>query len=323
MLYLVFKEAFQILYKKIDGIFIETENSLYGQELLDTKARDQAFHIEGLIRLLLRNDLVSKKQKKFLEELLKKTKSLEDSLGKMDEFLSLQENLHLHARTHKDASPLLRSQSTILKDLAKTTYGSKKWIDTQLKGLEFLKKWRPKKTIKIVNRCLAEEILRLTEKTSEDLLPTIINTPFSYDLMEYNFHEFRRNVRWIPIYIQTLQKEFTLSRYSEADTSDFEKNILKKYKANPFTQLPSKQASTTIDRFGYYMFSHTIAVSGDTKDNVETHYKLKELRLKTKLNTKKAKKEMIRIIEEFLESGAAWRLYDSLTLDEHNKSARE
>lgn len=315
MMYVTFKKEFSLLSKKIRSCSKNPSSSLFGEALLESRARDQAFHIEALLRLVLRNNIATKKQTKFLEKLLQKTKSLEDTLGKMDEYVSLQKKTQTLSKQPKDHSPLLRSESTIIKDLAESTYGSKRWVNKQISSLRFLKKWSTKKSRRIINQSIASEIVKLTAKTTDDLLPALKTSPFSYELMEYKFHEYRRALRWIPIYVQTLQNQFTLSPSDKSSSSTFEKMILEKYRTNPFTQLPNQSTAVALDRFSYYMFSHSIAVSGIIKDEVETHFKLKELHVATEIDTQHYQKQMIAIIEEFLTSGASWRLFDSLSVD--------
>lgn len=310
MLYSLFKEEFLVLFNKIDSLKKRSPTT-FGIALLESKARDQAFHLEGLLRLLIRNKAVPKKKIKRLEKILKQTKAFEDCMGKMDESLALEKALQ-HQQKKVDANPLVRSQSAVLYTLTEKTFGSEQWVKEQLEKLHFLHSWNTKKTAKVVRVCLCEELEKLTEKTCTEILPKIEKSKLTYDLMELYFHEFRRMLRWIPIYTQTLQELFELSPFSLEDVSTKEKFILQKYKRNIFTELTSSRPLITIDRYGYYYFSHSIAIAGQIKDTIEMYYKMKDLHLRTELDSDKYKKEMVQVIVDFLESGALWRLYDSL-----------
>lgn len=311
MLYSIFKEEFLLLFAKIDSLQ-KRSPATFGIALLESKARDQAFHLQGLLRLLIRNKAVSAKKLKRLEKILKYTKSLEDALGRMDEALALEKNIQTQQKK-VDANPLVRSQSAVVQTLALKTFGSQVWAQEQLDNLSFFKKWSDKKSVKVIKFCLREELERLTEKTTSELLPKIEKSALSYDIMELYFHEFRRALRWIPIYVQTLHSFFSLTPYDLNDAeSAFEKRILRKYKGNPFTEISSPHPYFQLDRFSFYMFSHSIENAGYIKDTIEMYYKLKDLKIKAELDTIKYKKEMIELMIEFLESGAIWRLYDSL-----------
>lgn len=317
MFYQIFQEEFELLLKKINSA-ADSPTALFGGHLLESKGRDQAFRIEGLARLLFRNTNISKKKRRALEKLMRHAKAFEDILGKMDEVLALEKNVVGHSKKVIDPRPLIRSQSALAKEIGLNTFGSKKWIKKQLSAVSFLKKGEPKESLKIAREAIANEIEDLIEKTTTELLPNLQKSSFGYDAMEDYYHEFRRILRWIPIYVQTLPI-FELTPFAPEEYPKEEKQILQKYKGNPFTEIDSKHARISLDRFSFYMFSHTIARSGLIKDGVEMHFKLKELKLKTTLNADKYKREMIRSIEDFLKSGAAWRLYDSVLKNKVDK----
>lgn len=311
LLYSLFENEFEILRKKIHKSALHP-SILFGSHLLESKGRDEAFHIEGLARLISRNVELKSKHKEALDEINRHAKIFEDILGKMDEYLALEKRVVGHSKKSIDPTPLIHSQSILAHEMGLKTFGNSEWIKEQLSHIRFLKKWKTKKSLRVAKNAIADEIEVLTEKTINELLPQLKKRAFTYDTMEEYFHEFRRNLRWIPIYVQTLKDIFDLTPFDTSTTNAFETKILNTYKNNPFTQVDPQHPKIAMDRFSYYMFSHTIGRSGVVKDSVEMHFRLNELKIKSPLNANKNHKEMIATIEEFLKSGASWRLYDSL-----------
>lgn len=318
MFYKWLKKEFKSILRSYEGVQESSKSTLLNIALLEADVRTSCFRLEGLLRLLIKADSCSKKKMIFLENFLADTKSLEDALGRTDELLAFHKILQQKKQfVHSDKiQQEIMIQAKEVQVLAQRLISYKKFFKSSTKDLQFLRRMKKQKSLKIVHQTIAQEIKKIVTKTSEKLLPEIEAKSLSYDIMEYSFHEFRRNLRWIPIYMHTLKNVYVLSPFLLKNKSEMEKMILRKYKGNRFAELPyiSKNVSREkmIDRYAFYTFSHYIALAGLLKDRLETHYHLLELKLADPISEELYKQEMLDIMIDFLESDTSLVLYDNL-----------
>jgi hypothetical protein len=302
------------VYTKIQKTMDSTDKSEFGVHLLKSDARTPCFHIESLLRLLTSAKKIKSQHKKNLAILLKEIKELEDLLGDVDELLVTRENAQKMMSPIRASELEIKIEAISLKVFMTSTklLGSTNHLQKKLKFISFLKKTSQTEAIKIANKSIAKELKKTLKKAAESILPNLRTKSFSYELMEDNFHEFRRNLRWLPIYMHTLKSLYGLSPYSLVNTTSQERTILKKYKGNVFAEINSSNSPVIIDRYSFYLFSHYIAISGALKNKIELSFDLKKLNISIPLKTGPLKKEMANIVEDFLESGVIWFVYDNL-----------
>ena len=131
--------------------------------------------------------------------------------------------------------------------------------------------------------------------------------------MEFNFHEFRRNIRWIAIYLQSLPEIYSLTPYSLEDATETEREILEQYKGNKYAEIDSTGSPVVIDRYSFYLLAHYIGLAGDAKDKAEEHFKLLENGIDSDLDEKKFKNDMVEMMEDFVDSKITDELLESLS----------
>lgn len=217
------------------------------------KARDHLFSLEGLLRLHIKTYNFSKKDLKIANKLLLTLKKFEDLIG----LLSLQIEL-------KNESSYVNEKVNKSKLF---TFLKEEWNLTKINTYKnsFLKlKFKHKK--KQVKQMLNSEINRIQEK-SDSLEKHINQSPYNIEVLELGFHEWRRAIRWISIYLQFYKINISLI---EQKYKTPHKLILQKFKNSPFMDFEENNKELIkVDLTKYYLLSHFIYKSGKVKESVE------------------------------------------------------
>jgi hypothetical protein len=174
-----------------------------GDSLIDAKARSQLFRLESLLRLYARAF-------PDLEKYLREIKAVEDSLGAYSYAVdSLNFARDKFAKDNQTQAPdagrkaeqeqlleaLARKQATaravLAKRLERSTLGSdlpelRSAVHSSFVG------WGPSKDVAYVNREL------------QRALRNVRDGRFNFNLLEDGIHEFRRQLRWFPMHIDSL-----------------------------------------------------------------------------------------------------------------------
>lgn len=218
------------------------------------KARDHLFSLEGLLRLHLKTySFNHKKEVKHAQNLLSILKEFEDLIG----LLSLQ----IELKNKSDEVNQKMENIDVFKFL-KTKWNLQKITEYKKKfrKLSFKSK---KKHIKVI---IGSEINRIKEK-SDSLEKYIMSSPYNIEKLELGFHEWRRAIRWISIYLQFYKKDFSLIEQTKTKPNRL---ILTKFKNSPFMNF-AKNDKTLIplNLTKYYLLSFSIYKSGTLKEKVE------------------------------------------------------
>lgn len=323
---------FQSLEAEIQSLDLsEGELDRLGFQVTKSGARVLAFRLQGVLRLLSRGDDFKKSQKEAISDLYSEIKSLEDVIGKMDEAASV---LKTAKKRLEDAIEDKKSEKKITdlrekvkklegkaKDQSKVvrkTFEKSGWLKVGVsqrrsQDLEFLKEWSGQEELSMIAEVIGDDYKYFEKKIKNELIPNFKKAKFSHDSMEYNFHEFRRLVRWASIYMQSLPQIFSLTPFTTEGMTAEQIQIMEDYQDYKYAQIESEGSPILIDRYTFYHLAHYVKLAGDSKDVAETHFKAIENGLESELDEEKFKKDMTEIMENFLDAKILETLSDNLT----------
>lgn len=224
---------------------------------LKLKTRDLLFELEGLLRLHIKTQSLSKKQLKTANKILAFLKKAEDFLGRLDLSNTLQkESKSFNLVSKKELKNIKESLINDWTDISR--------IEKNFLELDF--KYQPKSILKLLSR----ELKRIDVK-SRSLKKYIDQEAYSHENLELGFHEWRRSIRWISIYIQFYKNYFYLVESSNKTPYP----ILKEFEDSIFTQFP-KKAPISMNKRIFYELSAYIYYSGKLKEKLEVKTLLKK-----------------------------------------------
>lgn len=238
--------------------YVDFENKILNEtdSLLKLKARDLLFELEGLLRLHLKNNQFDKDDIKKAEKCLKFLKYSEDSIGKLDL------NSQLEKIEPKNKKLLTNKEKEEIKNDLKEKWKNIEEIKSILLNLKF------EFESLSISKLIKNEILRI-EKKSKKLKPIIYLKKYNYNNLEAGFHEWRRAIRWISIYLQFYKPLFFLKTNKKTPYS-----FKQEFKKSVFTQFP-KKSLIEVDEKSFYELSAYIYYSGKAKDKLEEDILLK------------------------------------------------
>lgn len=302
---------------KEDKIIEKTESENKGNDLIgyvigSSSVRVVAFRLQGVLRLLNTSSELSAKKQKDIYSLFTEIKAIEDGIGKMDEALTTLKNATDKGASDKKISSLRKKADEQSKYIAKK-YKDIGWFKEDadsgaLEKIDFLQQMNPDQEANIIRTAMVQEIKSFKDEISNELLPGMRDQEFSHDSMEYNFHEFRRQIRWVAIYFSSLPGLFSLSPYTLEGLTTDQQEILQTYKGNKYAQIASENSPVTVDRYTFYLLAHFIQQAGDAKDVAEEHFKLIEAGVDSELDEKQFKHDMVKMMTDLIDS----RIFDTL-----------
>lgn len=217
---------------------------------LKLKTRDLLFELEGLLRLHIKTQSLSKKQLKTANKILAFLKKAEDFLGRLDLANALQkESKTFNLVSEKE---LKNIKESLLNDWTDISEIEKNFLELDLK-------YQPKSILKLLSR----ELKRIDAK-SRGLKEYINEETYSHENLELGFHEWRRSIRWISIYIQFYKNHFCLKEGLNKTPYP----LLKEFENSVFTQFP-KKAPISMNKQFFYKLSSYIYYSGKLKEKLE------------------------------------------------------
>ncbi len=324
---------FQALEQEIQALDVnENDSDKLGFQVVRSNARVLAFRLQGVLRLLTRGSQFKKSQSETIDDLFSEIKSLEDVIGKMDEATSVlktaKKRLEEAIEDDKSKKKINDLREKVKKLEAKAQEQSKYvgkvfkksgWLKAGVASertseLHFLQYYSGDEELKMISTLILSEYAFFQKKIRSELIPKFKNAKFSHDSMEYNFHEFRRLVRWASIYLQSLPKVFSLSPYSTEGLSSDRVQILEDYRDYKYAQIESSDSPIIVDRYTFYHLAHFVKLAGDSKDVAEKHFKALENGLDSELDEDQFKKDMTEIMEGFLDARILDTLSDNLSL---------
>lgn len=297
--------------EKETKIIEKTESKNTGIDLLGyvigtSSARVTAFRLQGVLRLIVGSLQLKAVDQKNVITLYRNIKSIEDAIGKMDEAQTTLNNAIKKGASTNKIKALRTMADTKSKALA-TIYADIGWLDsgvaeTSIQYLHFLNALSSKNEAKLITSAIINEMASFKMEIEKELLPGLRDQEFSHDSMEYNFHEFRRQIRWVAIYFSSLPSLFMLSPYTTEGLNANQVEILETYKNNKYAQIDSHNSPIVIDRLTFYTLAHYIQIAGDAKDVAEEHFKLIENGIPSELDEKQFKKDMVKMMIDFIDS---------------------
>lgn len=222
----------------------------YRDPYLHLKARDILFNLEGLLRLHLKTKSLTKKEIKSTENCLEFLKRTEDFLGKIHLDLSLK-GYDFNLMKEKELSK-------------KTKILYNDWDKKYLKIEKTLSSIQFKVHSKDILKMFTKEIKRI-DKKSISLKSFIEVKDLTHEALELGFHEWRRSIRWISIYMQFYKDSF----YLDSVKTKFEPKRWSNLKDSDFVNFPNSKAKIRMDKTLFFELSEYIFVSGKVKDKLE------------------------------------------------------
>jgi len=229
--------------------------------LHSNNARTCVFMLEGITRIIKRTTDDS-----FSSKLHKIFKKLEDELGKIDYYISLERELSANQNISENAIGYFRKK--LEKNLEKFNKKLKKknFYEKELKQLETLDKtdYNDKAFWILVHEQIKTEIMQAEEFFNKH--------EEGFTEMETQVHELRRKLRWISIYAQALQGRIVLNAHKSI--YKWEKEFLIKEITNSsFNKLPVKKGLNyyiPLNQKAFYALSYLIQELGTIKDKALT-----------------------------------------------------
>lgn len=305
-------------YQKLEELILELPTGdKFGYFITKSSTRVTAFRLQGVLRLLSRSNELKKKETEEAKKLFAEVKKIEDLIGKMAEEIDTLAAAEKKGAS-KDKIAKLKKKADEKSIEVSEAFEDMGWLEAgkaaaNTKKIEFLKNYTGKSEVAIVNSAVRSEIETFISQFKNELIPNMSDSKFSHDSMEYNFHEFRRNIRWIAIYLQSLPGIYSLTPYSLEDATETEREILEQYKGNKYAEIDSTGSPVVIDRYSFYLLAHYIGLAGDAKDVAEEHFKLLENGIDSDLDEKKFKNDMVEMMEDFVDSKITDELLESLS----------
>ena len=265
-------------YTTINNLIRDILDSNDPKSMFEKDFRGQLFAIEGILRLQLKSpkNKLSNKENKQLEKILLNTKEIEDQLGAYSLLFELVE----FTDKNVDETQLEQFKKRIKQEQEESFLKLRKQLGnykkTSKKDFEDLSKinWAEKEK-KFIKKSLKSELERINDKITKDLASLILAKKYGYEELEEGFHEFRRAIRWISIYIQGYKPFFSLGELPK-DLNDENLKLVETFKDNPFCQLSKGEDLIEINALKYYRLSYHISHIGKIKTQGEMIYYLKE-----------------------------------------------
>jgi hypothetical protein len=228
-----------------------------GLWLYKNDIRTVLFMLEALTRL---HDKAF--NKKIFNKWNKRFKKLEDIFGKIDEYISIENDLRTNKRVSKEALKYFKVNSDNYIQKCNQRLIEKNWLNNKL--LLFDEKLND-------FDCTGEHLLKLKNSILNEI-DTIIRFVEKNDCcftkLEEEVHELRRKLRWLSIYAQALNGLIQLSKLTKK--SKFSNNYFTKEVLNsPYNNLPVKPKNVTIIEFdanSFFALSWIIKELGNLKD---------------------------------------------------------
>ncbi|MCB9073542.1 MAG: hypothetical protein H6623_07955 [Bdellovibrionaceae bacterium] len=289
-------------------------DDLLGYTIVKSSSRVLAFRLQGVLRLLNKSDDFKKKQGDKIHDLYSDMKTIEDVIGKMDEVLTtLKRAIEKGAPESKLAK--LRAQvdaqsKRVVEDIDSVHFFKQGGAERALEKIDFLEELHGKSEIHLVNGAIDGEIEYFQSKITEELIPGFKAEEFSHESMENYFHEFRREIRWIAIYFNSLPSIYSLTPYKTDGYTVEEQALLEEYKDSKYAQINSENSPVIIERVLFYKLTAYIEKAGDAKDAAEEHFKLEEAGIPNDLDETQFKKDMIQIMKQFLDDNIFEKFQD-------------
>lgn len=301
-------------------------------EYIKKDIRKTIFAAEGILRLYIKNPKVeeyfSKKEIKTIESALMVIKELEDATGK----LSLALELFISAQKFQNTDPKFIEFLDRQVDRAALEFNqfliTGKWsnksdnpLDHLNHSLEAVLFTHKKEDRDYIHKSFSKEVKRAIEKIDEDLEPLIQAKTYGFKELEHGFHEWRRLIRWFPIFMTSLPQHFILSTVPKR-ISQKNQEIVDKYGNTEFVRVNGDpEYALELNALSVYQISYLIKEIGRIKSEGETIYYLTEQLSEFgywqgKRITKNEANNIVRVLVEQSANRSAIEATSSLSIEE-------
>lgn len=266
-------ERFCIILQKVHEELCSVPDSLDEaiHKLVELQTRNQLFRVEGLLRLY------SKIYGTNAEELLVLVKEFEDAIGK---FAALQayETFAIDIAAPKKVIQVITQQKNdahlSLKFVIADHWSPKE--DGTIPAIRSIFDWLRNETL-LKNKKERTELLKVLAKE----IKKVHKKKFNMQALQAGVHEYRRKIRWFPIYIAALdgliqlKPEDTAYRCHVFD-SFLEDKILTESPHSIIQHSDQEKKPTLIAKPYFLALNHFIAQFGDIKDKSENRHSVIE-----------------------------------------------
>ena len=235
-----------------------------GLWLYQNNARTPLFMLEGLAKLY--SGIHNKKK---FERLKMHFKLLEDIIGQVDYYDAFAKEMLADTEIPAVVTNYLQAQSREKIQSLNETLTEKKWLgDDNIRIKKIRKKlskadWQDEKEdIKNIRQFYITAINKILE--------FINKKNFQFTDVENDLHEFRRMLRWLSIYPQTLRGCIQLGKSQKAMPGFLSKYLTKSITTSPYNVIPDAadlKYFLIFDQTRFYALSWMIAELGNLKDN--------------------------------------------------------
>lgn len=225
-------------------------------------SRNILFKLEALYRIYR-----SIEDEDLFNDLLSKTKEVEDQLGQYDFHLWIYNEISLNKNIHKEVIEHFKLNVSIAEDSLKKFLETSGWLisTSEHYKTDILKlrgfKWPSIEVFTIkLNKFLIKQVSKIIHDFDDN--------EYNLDELEVGIHELRRKIRWISIYASSVEGIIKL-KSSNNSTASFQKYLQPEVVNNPYNKLPSKPKEIQpiyIKSINFYALSWIIEELGKLKD---------------------------------------------------------
>ena len=251
--------------------------------LYQNNARTPLFMLEGLAKLY--SGIHNKKK---FGKLKAQFKLLEDTIGAIDYYDSFAKEFIKNKKIPAAITTYIQAQSREKLQSLNEILKEKEWLIEGNIRMEKIRKklakadWEKEKEE-------VESIQGFYMLSIKEILNFINKKDFHFENVESDVHEFRRKLRWLSIYPQTLQGSIQLSK-AKSTPKFLSKYLTKEITGSPYNIMPDAADHPhflLFDKNRFYALSWMIAELGKLKDNGLRVQVIKEAILQTSATNEK------------------------------------
>jgi hypothetical protein len=225
-------------------------------------SRNVLFKLEALYRIYR-----SIEDEDLFNDLLSKSKEVEDQLGQYDFHLWIYNEISLNKNIPKEVIEHFKKNVSIAEDSLKKFLETSGWLISTSENYQAdISKLREFKwpSIEVFTTKLNKFLIKQVSKIIHDF----DDNEYNLDEIEVGIHELRRKIRWISIYASSVEGVIQL-KSSNNSTASFQKYLQPDVVNNPYNKLPAKLKDSRIiyiKSIYFYALSWIIEELGKLKD---------------------------------------------------------
>lgn len=238
------------------------------QNLYHLDGRTPLFQLQGLARICRKTE----EDQTLFENLLVEFKSIEDAIGQYDYWVILQEK-NKTWKFPKEIEVYFHDQAMFHLGVVTDRLLEFGWLEMENKFFKFSPKAKDrfealtKRTEWTKDKKFKQELAKFMIKTCERIEEKMDNHELDLTNLEDGIHEFRRNIRWIGIYVSALRGKIQLGK--EAKDLPLSHYCTEGRDKDKFNQIPNDAGHEDVLYFlpgGFYALNDLIKTIGELKD---------------------------------------------------------